>query len=140
VDSSPVKPGTPAVRGNLSMPVTSTPGTVRPGGRTAKVRAAVLAAATEELVAHGFHALNMERVAERAGVGKTTVYRRWGNPAGLTVDLLSDLADRSTTPPDAGSLAANLAAQAESVLSALTDPVLGAVLRALVAAASCDAA
>ena len=76
------------------MSVTSDNCTARPGGRTAKVRRAVLDAAIDELIAHGFHGLNMEQVAARAGVGKTTVYRRWRTPAGLTVDLLADLTDR----------------------------------------------
>ncbi|WP_229868212.1 TetR/AcrR family transcriptional regulator, partial [Streptomyces chryseus] len=69
-----------------------TPGTVRPGGRTAKVRAAVLEATQEALIEGGFHALNLDRVAARAGVGKTTVYRRWGSAAGLVADLLRDMA------------------------------------------------
>ncbi|MFC7589155.1 TetR/AcrR family transcriptional regulator [Nonomuraea antimicrobica] len=55
-------------------------GTVRPGGRTARVRAAVLEATQDELVERGFHELTMDQVAARAGVGKTTVYRRWGAP------------------------------------------------------------
>ncbi|MGH8876635.1 MAG: TetR/AcrR family transcriptional regulator [Stackebrandtia sp.] len=120
------------------MSVTADKRTPRPGGRTAKVRRAVLDAAIEELIEHGFHGLNMEQVAARAGVGKTTVYRRWRTPAGLTVDLLDDLTERSTTLPDTGTIAGNLAAQAESVLSALLDPRLGPVLKALVAAATCD--
>ncbi|MFI0469184.1 TetR/AcrR family transcriptional regulator [Saccharopolyspora sp. 5N102] len=120
------------------MSVTSEHRTSRPGGRTAKVRAAVLEATTEELVEQGFHGLNMERVATRAGVGKTTLYRRWGTPAGLAADLLADLADRSVTRPDTGSIEGNLAAHTEAVLGALNDPRFGAVMRALIAAATCD--
>lgn len=114
------------------------PGTVRPGGRTAKVRTAVLAATLDELAERGFAHLNIDEVAKRAGVGKTTVYRRWTNPTGLVADLLSDLADQSTTHPDNGDLAANLRAQAESVLGVLTDPRLGPTFEALIAAATCD--
>ena len=51
------------------MDPSATPGTQRPGGRTAKVRAAVLAATVDELVEHGFSGLNMDAVACRAGVG-----------------------------------------------------------------------
>lgn len=114
------------------------PGTRRPGGRTAKVRTAVLAATLDELVEHGFGELNLDVVAKRAGVGKTTVYRRWGNPTGLVADLLNDLADQSTTHPDTGSVEGNLRAQAESVLNALTSQRLGPTLEALTAAATCE--
>ena len=37
----------------------------------------ILAAALEELASAGYRALRIEDVATRAGVNKTTVYRRW---------------------------------------------------------------
>ncbi|MFD0479734.1 TetR/AcrR family transcriptional regulator [Nonomuraea thailandensis] len=46
------------------------------------MRAAVLEATQDELVERGFHGLTMDQVAARAGVGKTTVYRRWGSTPG----------------------------------------------------------
>ncbi|MFD0475683.1 TetR/AcrR family transcriptional regulator [Nonomuraea thailandensis] len=55
--------------------------TVRPGGRTARVREAVIDATIAELTEVGYAALRVDAVAERAGVNKTTVYRRWGNKA-----------------------------------------------------------
>ncbi|MFG2871627.1 TetR/AcrR family transcriptional regulator [Streptomyces sp. NPDC048338] len=114
------------------------PGTVRPGGRTAKVRQAVLEATEDALAAAGFHALNMDHIAASAGVGKTTVYRRWGSPVGLVADLLRDMADRSLPASDTGSLAGDLRANATLVLRTLTDSRMGAVFRAVVAAAACD--
>ncbi|MFI8289031.1 TetR/AcrR family transcriptional regulator [Streptomyces sp. NPDC085614] len=114
------------------------PGTVRPGGRTAKVRQAVLEATEDALAAAGFHALNMDHIAAGAGVGKTTVYRRWGSPVGLVADLLRDMADRSLPASDTGSLAGDLRANAALVLRTLTDSRMGAVFRAVVAAAACD--
>ena len=71
------------------------PGTVRPGGRTARVRAAVLRAAGDALAEHGFAHLDLADVARRAEVGKTTVYRRWGTVTGLVADLLTDMAEQS---------------------------------------------
>ncbi|MET9432733.1 TetR/AcrR family transcriptional regulator [Streptomyces sp. NPDC006551] len=115
-----------------------TPGSVRPGGRTAKVRAAVLEATEDALASTGFHTLNMDRIAASAGVGKTTVYRRWGSPVGLVADLLRDMADRSLPAADTGTLAGDLRANAELVRGTLTDPRMGAVFRAVIAAAACD--
>ncbi|MEU7001329.1 TetR/AcrR family transcriptional regulator [Nonomuraea sp. NPDC046570] len=116
------------------------PGRVRPGGRTAKVRAAVLDATQDELVDVGFHGLAMDRVAARAGVGKTTVYRRWRDPGGLVTDLMVELADQSTPHADTGSIEGDLRANAMSVLGAINDQRLGATLQAVIAAATCDPA
>ncbi|MEE1756231.1 TetR/AcrR family transcriptional regulator [Streptomyces sp. SP18CS02] len=119
----------------------ATPGTVRPGGRTAKVRAAVLEATQEALSAEGFqgfHALNLDRIAASAGVGRTTVYRRWGSPVGLIADLLRDMAEQSLPCSDTGSLEGDLRANAALVLTTLTDPRMGPVFRAVIAAAACD--
>nr|WP_055507034.1 TetR/AcrR family transcriptional regulator [Nonomuraea pusilla] len=113
-------------------------GTVRPGGRTAKVRAAVLTATQDELVERGFHGLSMDQVAARAGVGKTTVYRRWGTPSGLVADLMNELADESSPHADTGTVEGDLRANALSVLQAVTDPRLGATFQAVIAAATCD--
>ncbi|MEV8309351.1 TetR/AcrR family transcriptional regulator [Streptomyces flavidovirens] len=118
--------------------VSLTPGTVRPGGRTAKVRAAVLEATQEVLVEGGFHGLNLDRVAARAGVGKTTVYRRWGSAAALVADLLRDMAEQSLPAADTGSLEGDLLANAHLVRQTLTDPRMGPVFQAVIAAAACD--
>ncbi|MFD3332714.1 TetR/AcrR family transcriptional regulator [Streptomyces sp. NPDC058700] len=116
----------------------ASPGTLRPGGRTAKVRRAVLDATRDALAESGFHALNMDRIAAGAGVGKTTVYRRWGSPVGLVTDLLHDMAEQSLPAADTGSLAGDLRANAELVRDTLTDPRMGAVFRAVIAAGACD--
>ncbi|MFF8245015.1 TetR/AcrR family transcriptional regulator [Streptomyces griseus] len=114
------------------------PGTVRPGGRTARVREAVLRAAGDALVEHGFDGLDLADVARRAGVGKTTVYRRWSAPAGLVADLLSDMAEQSLPRADTGSLAEDLRANARLVVRTLADPRQGALFAAVIAAATCD--
>ncbi|MGW2146455.1 TetR/AcrR family transcriptional regulator [Nonomuraea bangladeshensis] len=113
-------------------------GTVRPGGRTARVRAAVLQAAQDELVEHGFHGLTMDQVAIRAGVGKTTLYRRWGSPAGLVTDLMVELAEQSSPHADTGSIEGDLRANALAVVEAVNDGRLGATFQAMIAAATCD--
>ncbi|MCX5412958.1 TetR/AcrR family transcriptional regulator [Streptomyces sp. NBC_00059] len=115
------------------------PGTVRPGGRTARVREAVLRAAGDALVEQGFDRLDLADVARRAEVGKTTVYRRWSTTAGLVADLLTDMAEQSVPRTDTGSLDEDLKANARLVLRTLTDPRQGPLFAAVIAAATCDA-
>ncbi|WFB08586.1 TetR/AcrR family transcriptional regulator [Streptomyces sp. LX-29] len=115
------------------------PGTVRPGGRTARVRAAVLQAAGDALAEHGFAQLDLADVARRAEVGKTTVYRRWGTVAGLVADLLADMAEQSLPRTETGSLLGDLKANASLVQRTLTDPRQGALFKAIIAAATTDA-
>ncbi|MET7394843.1 TetR/AcrR family transcriptional regulator C-terminal ligand-binding domain-containing protein [Dactylosporangium sp. NPDC005572] len=114
-------------------------GTIRPGGRTARVRAAVLDAAADALAEHGFDRLDLADVARRAQVGKTTVYRRWGTVAGLVADLLDDMAEQSLPRTETGSVAADLRANARLVQRTLTDPRQGPLFRAVIVAATCDA-
>ncbi|WP_329546389.1 TetR/AcrR family transcriptional regulator [Streptomyces sp. NBC_01356] len=114
------------------------PGTVRPGGRTARVRAAVLRAAGDVLAEQGFAHLDLADVARRAEVGKTTVYRRWGSVTGLVADLLSDMAEQSLPRVETGSVLGDLRANAALVRRTLADPRQGALFRAVIAAAAGD--
>ncbi|HEY0474499.1 MAG TPA: TetR/AcrR family transcriptional regulator [Kribbella sp.] len=59
--------------------------------RDAGVEAKVLAAAAAELRRGGYGGLSIDRVAEQAGVAKTTIYRRWPSKAELVVALITDL-------------------------------------------------
>jgi AcrR family transcriptional regulator len=115
------------------------PGSQRPGGRTARVRAAVLEAAGDALVERGFADLDLADVARRAGVSKTTVYRRWRTVAGLVADLLSDMAEQSLPRTETGSLLEDLRANAHLVQRTLTDPRQGRLFKAVIAAATSDA-
>ena len=114
------------------------PGSVRPGGRTARVRAAVLDAAGDALAEHGFARLDLADVARRADVGKTTVYRRWGTVPNLVADLLLDMAEQSTSRADTGTLLGDLTANARLVQRTLTDARQGTLFKAIIAAASSD--
>ena len=54
----------------------------------ARNRVAVLQAAARLFAEHGVAAVSMDQVAAAAGVGKGTVFRRFGDKAGLAVALL----------------------------------------------------
>ena len=73
----------------------------RVGGRSARVVSAVLRMTLEVLGQEGYAGLRVEDVAARAGVNKTTIYRRWPTRADLVVAALTSLA----TPPVAVRLA-----------------------------------
>lgn len=48
----------------------------------------ILAVALEMLREHGYGALTLDAVAERAGVAKTTIYRRWPSKSALVAAAL----------------------------------------------------
>jgi AcrR family transcriptional regulator len=77
--------------------------------RSARADAAILRAALELLLEDGYEGMTIEGVAERAGVGKATIYRRWDSKAELIAALLSSFNDESRVP-DAGSVRGDLAA------------------------------
>lgn len=85
-------------------------GTRRPVGRGQKVRDAVLAATREELRATGYAALSVEGVARRAGVHKTTVYRRWKDRESLLVEAVSEEIGQDIPIPDTGGFETDLRA------------------------------
>ena len=110
----------------------------RPGGRTAAVRDAVLRAAADLLVESGIEGVELAAVAERAGVGKSTVYRRWGTVAALVADLLVDMADTSSPHPATGSLSTDLLAAAKLIRRTLTDQRQDPLFKAIIATATSD--
>src|SRR6266496_6224804 len=83
-------------------------------GRGPKVRAAVLAATLAELAGTGYAALTVENVARRAGVHKTTIYRRWKDRESLVTDAMTELAATQVPFPDTGDIDTDLRRLARS--------------------------
>lgn len=82
-------------------------GARRSGGRPRdpRVDEAVLAAALEVLAEDGYARLTIEGVAQRAGVARTSVYRRWPTKASLVLDAVIKLGlAEGPQVPDTGSL------------------------------------
>ena len=82
----------------------------RPPTRAERVVRAALEASLDELARVGFAALRVEDVATRAGVAKTTIYRRWPTKAELVRAALLRFS-RATALPDTGSVAGDLEAR-----------------------------
>jgi AcrR family transcriptional regulator len=109
----------------------------RPGGRSARVRDAVHDAVVELLAAGEIDAA-IPKIAERAGVNPTSIYRRWGSRDNLLLDAAVTRL-RATSPiPDTGSLRGDLAGWAEGVERAMRDRRGQILLRALVATMAPD--
>jgi AcrR family transcriptional regulator len=103
----------------------------RPGGRTARTTAAVLAAAAAELSTRDYADISVESIAARAGVHKTTVYRRWGSKVEIIKQALAGAAGTRIPVPDTGSVDRDLLALALAVQAVLSPPQ-GAVTTALI--------
>jgi AcrR family transcriptional regulator len=120
--------GEPAPESPRDTPAAGEPVRTRPVGRGAKVRRAVLAATFEELVASGYGALTVDQVAQRAGVHKTTVYRRWKDRDALIVDALGEHIAADIPIPDTGSLEGDLRAMARELVAWIQSPAGRAIL------------
>lgn len=68
----------------------------------------VLEATLEELARVGYRGLRIDDVAARAGVNKTTVYRRWPTKPDLVRAALATIAETQPSPPTTGSLRTDL--------------------------------
>ncbi|NJP52780.1 TetR/AcrR family transcriptional regulator [Streptomyces sp. SBST2-5] len=115
-----------------------------PAGRTGRPRsasadAAILAATRQALVELGWSKLTLGDVATRAGVAKTTLYRRWSGKNELVVDAVAELFDELSLP-DRGSLAADMEGVVLQFAAILARPEARSGLMAVVAEATRDEA
>ncbi|RKT82394.1 DNA-binding transcriptional regulator, AcrR family [Saccharopolyspora antimicrobica] len=104
---------------------------VRAVGRGPKVRAVVHAATLAELIEKGYAALTVDNVAQRAGVHKTTVYRRWADRESLVVDALAEHVAADIPVPDTGAVDTDLRELARSLVGTMTSPSGQAILAAM---------
>jgi AcrR family transcriptional regulator len=90
-----------------------------PRPRDAAAARSIRAAAVAILREAGYPGVTIEGVAARAGVAKTTVYRRWRSKAELLFDSTIHPAELGP-PPDTGDLHGDLAAVAAMIVADLT--------------------
>lgn len=82
----------------------------RPGGRSARVQAAIHQAVRELQQEQGRAALTVPAIASRAGVTPSTIYRRWGDLAQLLADVAVEQLQAEQAPADTGSFHSDLLA------------------------------
>ncbi|MEI8410959.1 MULTISPECIES: TetR/AcrR family transcriptional regulator [unclassified Kribbella] len=64
--------------------------------------------AVQLLLERGFDGMTVDDVAEAAGVGKATIYRRWASKEQLANDAMADLFDIEIPDADTGSIEGDL--------------------------------
>lgn len=95
-----------------------------PARRSERAHLAILAAARKLLTEVGFVRLTVESIAERAGVGKQTIYRWWPSKEAVVFDaILADQADAegSHALPDSGDVVQDLRTVLRQTITQLTD-------------------
>ncbi|HWG02409.1 MAG TPA: TetR/AcrR family transcriptional regulator [Trebonia sp.] len=108
--------------------------------RSEPARQAILAAATELMLARGLSAVSMDAIAERAGVSKATIYRWWPTKETLALDALyAELTEPCPDPPDTGTLRGDLHSLLLGWLERTGDRPWGRVIGALLTEAATDA-
>lgn len=99
--------------------------------RGAPIVEAVLARTLEELATTGLDGLSVERIARRAEVNKTSIYRRWPTREALVAAALEGVRDSvASQAPDTGSLRGDLVALMGPVVDFLGQPTGRALVRA----------
>jgi AcrR family transcriptional regulator len=100
------------------------------------VRTAVLEATSDLLTEVGYDRLSIDEVAARAGVHKTTVYRRWPTKPELIAAAVSVHSEQNVAIPDTGTLLGDLQALAREVAANIGSEGGALRSRSIVAAAA----
>jgi AcrR family transcriptional regulator len=90
--------------------------------RSLKSHQAILKATLELLAEVGFERLSIEAIATRAGVGKTTIYRRYASKEELVADAIESMREEMIIP-DTGSLVGDIDALVETAAQISLTPL-----------------
>lgn len=95
----------------------------RPGGRTADVTRRINQAILDLLVEGGIDACTFQNVAARAGIERSTLYRRNPDRWPTIIGAIIELAERETASFDAGSFRDNLFNTLKNLTKVLSSPL-----------------
>lgn len=111
----------------------------RPPGRprSEAARQAILRSTLSILSKSGFSNFTIEEVAERAGVGKATVYRWWPNKGALIADAFASSTRRRLRFPDTGSVYTDMSQQMRQLIKIFRSR-RGRIVSAILAAGQSD--
>jgi AcrR family transcriptional regulator len=114
--------------------------TVRRGGRqrSSETEQVILQVTRELLVECGVQGLTIEKVAARAGVAKTTIYRRWRDKDELALAVVLDMVEQVVKLPELGDTRAELLAFVNAAVEVLGSTLMGRVMQGLVSDLATD--
>jgi AcrR family transcriptional regulator len=105
---------------------------------TMRTREAILEATRALLAESGVQGLTVEGVAARAGVAKTTIYRRWRSKDELALAVLIDMVEQVVAVPDTGDTRQELIAFVNGAVRILGSTLMGRVMQGLVSDLATD--
>ena len=117
--------------------MTEAPARGRGRPRSAEAEQAILNASLRLLGTQGVAGTTIEGVAAEAGVGKTTIYRRWPTKSDLILAAISDIVPPGD-PPDTGTMAGDMAALAETQQRRLAGAGLSGIVPRVLAESMSD--
>jgi AcrR family transcriptional regulator len=103
-----------------------------------EVRADVLSATGELLLAEGIADLTFDRVARVAGVSKTTLYKWWPSRGALALDGYFHAVEETLAFPDTGDIRTDLLSQLHAFVALMTETAGGSALLQLIGEAQTD--
>ncbi len=113
--------------------MTEVEGRVRGRPRNANAAAVICNATLELIVENGFNGITIRAIAERAGVGLPTIYRRWASKEELAKAAILEATRGSFDFPDTGSLRGDLIASLEMQVKLYQNTTVGRLLIMLAA-------
>jgi AcrR family transcriptional regulator len=135
---APADPAAPGPAGPGPAGGAAAGGAQRGRPRSPEADRAILTAAVELLAERGLASMSIEEVAARAGVGKTTIYRRWPSKGLLALDAFVASFREQQPLPDTGTLRGDLLAALHAWVRAVTQTPMGSMLTGLIAEAQHD--
>jgi AcrR family transcriptional regulator len=94
----------------------------RTGGRSARIRAAVMNAVMDMLRERGIEGLNVAEIAHSVGIPESTIYRRWRSREELVVETVLSQMNETIPLPDTGSLRSDIQAFLQESAAFLQSP------------------
>jgi AcrR family transcriptional regulator len=106
-------------------------------GRPRSVRShqAMLRATLELLAEVGFNAMSMDAISARAGVGKTTIYRRYSSKEELMADAIESMREEIVIP-DTGNLQGDIDALIKNAAQITLSPLGRQTIAMIISSAS----
>ncbi|MFB2893529.1 TetR/AcrR family transcriptional regulator [Aerosakkonemataceae cyanobacterium BLCC-F50] len=106
--------------------------------RSARSHQAILRSTLELLAEVGFEAMSIEAIATRAGVGKTTIYRRYRSKEELVADAIESMREEVLIP-DTGNLWSDIDAIIDNAAQITLNPLGRQTVAMIISSASSNA-